>query len=139
MDPAGASGLPSAPAAVPGVSGSQQRQEVSRSGRRRRRSSSDGTDRRSRKRPRGRSPSPGSSSHHRERRYRSSLSSSEDEQVAASPPRAGRAPGGTPGDSRSAPADDRSSRPGPLGWTSRSSARAEHFRPGAGRRSPAPS
>ena len=56
------SGSPSAPAAVPGVSGLQQRQEASRSGRRRRRSSSDGIDRRSKKCPRGRSPSPGPSS-----------------------------------------------------------------------------
>ena len=54
--PAGAGDLPAAPAAVPGVSGLQQRQEDSRS-RRRRRSSSDGTDRRSKKRPRRRSPS----------------------------------------------------------------------------------
>ena len=61
-NPAGASGPPSAPAAVPGVSGLQQRQEASRSGRRRHCSSSDGTDRRSKKRPRGGSPSPGPSS-----------------------------------------------------------------------------
>ena len=60
--PAGASDPPSASAAVPGVSGLQQRQVVSRPSRRRRRSSSDGTDRRSKKRPRGRSPSPGPSS-----------------------------------------------------------------------------
>ena len=137
--PAGASDPPSASAAVPGVSGLQQRREVSRPSRRRRRSSSDGTDRRSKKRPRGRSPSPGPSSRRRERHYRSSLSPSEDERVAASPPKAGRAPGGTPGDFRPAPADDCSPRPGPLGWTSRSSARAERYRPGAGRRSPSPS
>ena len=43
--PAGASDPPSAPAAVPGVSGRQQRQEDSRPSQRRRRSSSDGTDR----------------------------------------------------------------------------------------------
>ena len=64
--PAGASGPPSA---VPGVSGHQQRQEASRSGRRRRRSSSDGTDRRSKKRPRSRSPSPGPSFCRREKNY----------------------------------------------------------------------
>ena len=64
--PAGASGLLSAPAAVPSVSGRQQRQESSRSGRRCRHSSSDGTDRCAKKRPRGRSPSPGPSSRRRE-------------------------------------------------------------------------
>ena len=85
------SGPPSAPTAVPGVSGLQQRQEVSRPSRRRHRSSSDGTDRRSKKRPRGRSPSLGPS-RRRERHYRSSSSPSEDERAAASPPRAGRAP-----------------------------------------------
>ena len=135
--PAGVSDPPPAPAAVPGVSGSQQRQEDSRPSRRRRHSSSDGTDRQSKKRPRGRSPSPSPSSHHRERHYRSS--SSEDDRAEASPPKAGRAPGGTPGDFRSAPTGDRSPRPGPSGWTSRSSARAEHYRSGAGRRSPSPS
>ena len=57
--PAGAGGPPSAFAAVPGVSGCQQRQATSRPSRCRSRSSSDGTDRRSKKRPRGRSPSPG--------------------------------------------------------------------------------
>ena len=56
--PAGANNPPPAPAAVPSVSGRQQRQEDSRPSRRHRRSSSDGTDRRSKKRPRGRSPSP---------------------------------------------------------------------------------
>ena len=137
--PAGVSGPPSAPVAVPGVSGLQQRQEASCSSRSRRRSSSDATDRRSKKRPRGRSPSPGPSSRRRERHYRSSSTSSEDDRAAGSPPRTGRAPGGTPGDFRSAPANDRSPRPGPLGWTSRSSTRGEHYRPGAGRRSPSPS
>ena len=68
--PDGASGPPAAPAAVPSVSGHQQRQEASCSGRRRRRSSSDGTDRRSKKRPRGKSPSPGHSSCRREKHYR---------------------------------------------------------------------
>ena len=127
--PAGASGPPSAPADVPGVSGHQQRQEASRSGRRRRRSSSDGIEWRSKKRPRGRSSSPGPSSRRREKHYRTSSSSSEEDRADASPPRAGRAPG----DFRSAPADDRSPRPGPPGWMSRPSARAEHFRPGTGR------
>ena len=137
--PAGVSGPPSASAAVPGSSGRQQRQEASRSSRRRRRSSSDGTGRASKKRPRGRSPSPGPSSRYRERSYRSSSESSEDARAATSPPRAGRAPGGTLGDSRLAPAGDRSPRPGPSGWTARSSAGAERYRSGGGRRSPVPS
>ena len=55
--------------------------------------------------------------------------------VMRSTTRAGRAPGGTPGDFRSTRADDRSPRP----RTSRSFARGERYRPGAGRRSPAPS
>ena len=135
---AGAGGLPSAPAAVPGVSSRQQRQETSRPSRRCCRLSSDGTDRRSKKRPRGRSPSPGPSSRRREKSYQSSSESSEDAQAEASP-RAGRAPGGTPGDSRPASAGDRSPRPGPSGWTSRSSVRAEHNRSGSGHRSPSPS
>ena len=137
--PAGAGGPPSASAALPGVSGRQQRQETSRHSRRRRRSSSDGTDRRSKKRPRGRSPSPGPSSRRREKSYRSSSESSEDDRAEASPPRAGHAPGGTPGDSRPALAGDRLPHPGPSGWTSRSSALAEHYHSGAGRRSPSPS
>ena len=137
--PAGVGGPPSAFAAVPGVSGRQQRQETSRPSRRRRRLSSDGTDRRSKKRPRGRSPSPGPSSRCRERPYRSDSESSEDDRAEASPPRAGRAPGDTPGDFCPASAGDRSLRPGPSGWTSRSSERAEHYRSGAGRRSPSPS
>ena len=135
--PAGASDPSSAPAAVPGVSGRQQRQEDSRPSRRRRRSSSDGTGRRSKKQPRGKSPSPSPSSRRRERHYRSS--SSEDDRAEASPPRAGRAPGGTPGDFRSAPTGGRSPRPGPSDWTSRLSARAEHYHSAAGRRSPSPS
>ena len=137
--PAGASGPPAAPAAVPSVSGYQRRQEASRSGGRHRRSSSDGTDRRLKKRPRGRSPSPGPSSRRREKHYRASSSLSEEDRADASPPRAGRAPGGTPGDFHSPPAGDRSPRPGPWGGSSRSSARGDHFRPGTGRRSPAPS
>ena len=138
--PAGVVGPPSASAAVPGSSGRQQRQEASHSSRRRRCSSSDGTGRASKKRPRGRSPSPGPSSCHRERAYRSSSESSEDARAETSPPRAGRAPGGTPGDSRPALAGDRSPCPGPSGWTARSSAGAEWYRSGVGgRRSPSPS
>ena len=110
--PAGVSGPPSASAAVPGSSGRQQRQETSRSGRRRRRSSSDGTGRASKRHPRGRSPSPGPS-HRRERSYRSSSEFSEVARAETSPPRAGRAPGSTPGDFRPSPAGDRSPRPGP--------------------------
>ena len=131
--PAGVGGPPSASAAVPGSSGRQQRQETSRSSRRRHRSSSDGTGRASKKRPRGRSPSPGASSRYRERSYRSSSESSEDVRAETSPPRAGRALGGMPGDSRPAPAGGRSPRPGPSGWTARSSAGAEWYRSGSGR------
>ena len=137
--PAGVGGPPPAFAAVPGVSGRQQRQETSRPSRRRRRSSSDGTDRRSKKRPRGRSPSSGPSSRRRERPYQSSSESSVDARAEASPPRDGRAPGGTPGDFRPAPAGDCSPRPGPSGWTSRSSVQAERYCSGAGHRSPSPS
>ena len=74
--PAGVGGPPPASAAVPGLSGYQQRQETSRSSRCRHHSSSDGTGRASKKRPRGRSPSPGPSSRYRERSYRSSEDSS---------------------------------------------------------------
>ena len=133
--PAGVGGSPAASAAVPGVSGLQQRQEDSRSRRRRSRSSSDGTGRRAKKRPRRRSPSPGPSSRRRERHYRASSSSSGEDRADASPPRTGRAPGGTPGDVRSSRALDRSPCPG----TSRSGVRDERYRPGAGHRSPAPS
>ena len=49
--PAGAGVLPAAPAAVPGVSGDQQRQGLSRSRGRRSRSSGDGTDRPARSAP----------------------------------------------------------------------------------------
>ena len=136
--PAGAGGPPSAFAVVPCLSGRQQRQETSRSSKRRRRSSSDGTDRRSKKRLRGRSPSTGPS-RRRERPCRSDSESSEDDRAEASPPRAGRAPGGTPGDFRPASTGDRLPRPGPSGWMLRSSARAEHYGSGAGRRSPSPS
>ena len=97
-------------------------------------------DKAQKKRPRGRSPSPGRSSRHRERSYRSSSDSSEDDQAETSPPMSGCAPGGTPGDSRPAPASDRSSRPGPSGWRPRSSAGVERYRSGFGSRlSPAPS
>ena len=110
--PAGVGGPPSASAAVPGPSSYQQHQETSRSSRRRRRSSSDGTGRVSKKRPRGRSPSPGPSRYW-ERSYRSSSKSSEDTRAETSPPRTGRSHGGTPGDSRPAPAGGRSPHPGP--------------------------
>ena len=133
-----AGGPPSASAAVPGSSDRQQRQETSRPSRRHRRSSSDGTGRASKKRPRGRSPSPRPSSRYREKSYRSSSVSSEDTRAETSPPRAGRAPGGMPGDSCLTQAGGRSPRPGPLGWTTRSSAGAERYRSGGGRRSPAP-
>ena len=133
--PAGVGVPPAADAAVPGVSGLQRRQEEPRSRRRRSRSSSDGTDRRVKKCPRRRSPSPGPSSRRRERRYRASSSSSEEDRAVASPPRVGRAPGGTPGDIRSSRALDSSPRPG----TSRSGARDNRYHPGAGHRSPAPS
>ena len=63
--PDGAGVSPAAPAAVPGVSGEQQRKVESRSRGRRSRSSSDGTDRRAKKRARRRSPSPGRSSRRR--------------------------------------------------------------------------
>ena len=91
------------------------------------------------KRPRGRSPSPSPSSRYRERSYWSSSESSEDARAETSPPRAGRAPGGMPGDSRPAPAGGRSPRPRPSGRTARSSAGAERYRSGGGRRSPATS
>ena len=52
----------------------------------------------------------------------------------------GRAPGGIPGDSRPAPAGDRSPHPGPSGWRSRSSVAAERYRSDVGGRlSPSPS
>ena len=137
--PAGVGSPPSASTAVPSSSGRQQRQETSCSSKRRRRSSSDGASRALKKRPRAWSPSPSPSSRYRERSYRSSSESSEDARAKTSPPRAGRAPGGMPGDSRPAPASGRSPCPGPLGRTARSSAGAERYRSGGGRRSPAPS
>ena len=52
----------------------------------------------------------------------------------------GRAPGGTPGDPRPAPAGDHSSRPGSSDWRPRSFAGAEQYRSGfGGRLSPEPS
>ena len=131
VTPAGAGVSP----AVPGVSGEQQRRVESRSRRRRSRSSSDGTNRCAKKRARRRSPSPGPSSRRRGRHYRSSLDSSEEDRADASPPRSGRAHGRTPGGARSSRAYDRSPRPG----TSRSYARDDRYRSGAGSRSPAPS
>ena len=80
VTPAGAGVSPAAPAAVPGVSGEQQRNVDSRSRGRRSRSSSDGTDRRAKKRSRRRSPSPERSSRRRGRRYRSSTDSSEEDE-----------------------------------------------------------
>ena len=125
---------------MPGFSGRHQRQEVSRSSRRRRRLSSDGTVRARKKCPREPSPSPGRSSRRREKSCRSSLDSSEDDRAETPPPISGRAPGGTPGDSRPAPVGDRSPCPGPSGWWPRSSAGAERYRSGfGGRLSPAPS
>ena len=78
---------------------------------------------------------PGPSSRRRGRHYRSFSDSSEEDQADASPPRSGRAHGGTPGGAGSSRAYDRSPRPG----TSRSYARDDRYRSGAGRRSPAPS
>ena len=126
--PAGAGVSPDAPAAVPGVSGEQQRRVRSRSRGRRSRSSSERTDRRAKKRTRRRSPSPGRSSRRREKRYRSSSDSSEDDRADASPPQARRAHGGA--------------RAGGSTWDfdrPRSSARVESDRSGARRRSPGPS
>ena len=131
---AGAGVLPAAPAAVPSVSGEQQRQVESRSRGRRSRSSSDGTDRRAKKRSRRRSPSPERSSRRRGRRYRSSSDSSEEARADVSPPQSRRAHGGarTGGSSRDF---DRSPRPG----TSRSFVREDRYQSGASRRSPGPS
>ena len=122
-------------AAVPGVSGEQQRKVESRSRGRRSRSSSDGTDRRAKKRARRGSPSPGRSSRRRGRCYRSSSDSSEEDRADVSPPRSRRAHGGAPAGASSSRAYDRSPHPG----TSRSYARDDRYRSGAGRRSPAPS
>ena len=126
--PAGAGVSPDAPAAVPGVSGEQQRRVRSRSRGRRSRSSSERTDRRAKKRSRRRSPSPERSSRRRGKRYRSSSDSSEDDRADASPPQARHAHGGA--------------RAGGSAWDFDrpwSSAREEHDRSGARRRSPGPS
>ena len=77
--PAGAVDSPAASTAVPGSTGRQQRQEVSRSSRRRCRSSSDGTGRTKKQHTRDRSPSCGHSSLRREKSCRSSSESSEDD------------------------------------------------------------
>ena len=129
--PAGAGVSPAAPAAVPGVSGEQQRKMESRSRGRRSRSFSDGTDRRAKKRARRRCPSPGPSSRRRGRHCRSSSDSSDEDRADASPPGSGRAHGGAPGGAGSSRAYDQSPRPG----TSRSYARDDQYRSGAGRRS----
>ena len=134
VTPGGAGVSPAAPAAVPGMSGEQQRKVESRSRGCRSRSSSDGTDRRAKKRARRRSPSPGRSSRRRGRRYRSSSDLSEEDQADVSPPRSRRAHGGAPAGDGSSRAYDRSPRPG----MSRSYARDDRYRSGAGRRSPAP-
>ena len=126
--PAGAGVLPDAPAAVPGVSGEQQRRVRSRSRGRRSQSSDDRTDRRAKKRSRKRSPSPGRSSRRREKRYRSSSDSSEDERADASSPLDRRAHGGA--------------RTGGSTWDydrPRSYARVNPGQSGARRRSPGPS
>ena len=124
---------PSDSAAVPGSSGRQQRdEELSCCSRHRRRSSRGRTGRASKKRPRERSPSPGRSSRHREESYRSSSSPSEEDRAESPPPSSGRVPGGTPGDSRPAPAGDRSPRPGSSGWRPWSSAAVERYHAGFG-------
>ena len=88
---------------MPGSSGRQQREEeVSHPSRRRCCSSSGGTSRAIKKLFQDRSPSPGRSSCRWEESYRSSSSSSEDDRAESPPPTSGRAPGGTPGDSRPA-------------------------------------
>ena len=135
VTPAGAGVSPAAPAAVPGVSGEQQREVDSRSRGRRSRSSSDGTDRRAKKRSRRRSPSPERSSCLRGRRYRSSSDSSEEDRADVSPPRSRRAHGGAHAGGRSSRDYDRSPRPG----TSRSFVKEDRYQSGAGRRSPGPS
>ena len=135
VTPVGAGVSPAAPAAVPGVSGEQQRKVESRSRGRCSRSSSDGTDRRAKKRSRRRSPSPERSSRCRGRRYRSSSDSSEEDRADVSPPRSRRAHGDAHAGGRSSRDYDRSPRPG----TSRSYAREDRYQSGAGRRSPGPS
>ena len=107
---------PSDSAAVPGSSGRQQREEeLCRSSRPRRRTSSGGTGRASKNCHRERSPSRGRSSRRLEESYRSSSSPSEEDRAESPPPSSGRVPGGTPGDSRPAPAGDRLPHPGSCG------------------------
>ena len=120
-------------AAVSGSSDRQQREEeLSCPSRRRRRSSSGGTGRASKRRPREHSPSPVRSPRRREASHRSSSGSSVEDRAESPPPSSGRVPGGTPGDSRPAPAGDCSPRPGPSGWRPRSSAVADRYRSGFG-------
>ena len=126
--PAGAGVLPDAPAAVPGVSGEQQRQVRSRSRERRSRSSDERTDRRAKQRSRRRSPYTERSSRHRGKCYRSSSDSSEDDRAVASPPRARHAHGGACAGGSTWDYD----RP-------RSYARVDPDQSGARRRSPGPS
>ena len=126
--PAGAGVLPDASAAVPSVSGEQQRRVRSRSRGRRSRSADDRTDGRAKRRSRRRSPSPERSSRRREKRYRSSSDSSEDERAAASSPRDRRAHGGA----RAGGSSSDYGRP-------RSYARVDPDQSGARRRSPGPS
>ena len=91
-------------------------------------------------RPRDRSPSLGRSPRRREESYRSSSDSSEDDRAETPPPISGRAPGGTLGDSRPAPAGDSLPGPVPSGWWPWSSAGAERYCSGfGGRLSPVPS
>ena len=135
VTPAGAGVSPAAPAAVPGVSGEQQRKVESCSRGRRSRSSSDGTDRRAKKRSRRRSPSPERSSRGRGRRYHSSSDSSEEDRADVSPPRSRRAHGGAHAGGRSSRDYDRSPRPG----MSQSYAKEDRYQSGAGRRSHGPS
>ena len=128
VTPAGAGVLPCAPAAVPSVSGEQQRQVESRSRGRRSRSSGERTDKRAKKRSRRRSPSSERSSRRRGKLYRSSSDLFEEDRADASPPRARHAHGGA--------------RTGGSSWDfdrSRSSAREEPDRSGARRQSPGPS
>ena len=125
MTPAGAGVLP---AAVPSVSGEQQRQVDSRFGGRRSRSSGERTNRRAKKRSRRRSPSSERSSCRQGKRYRSSSDSSEEDRADASPPRSRHAHGGARTGGSSSDFD-----------RSRSSAREEPDRSGARRRSPGPS
>ena len=134
VTPAGAGVLPAAPAAVPGVSGEQQRQGVSRSRGRRSRSSGDGTDRRVESAPGEGLLLLTALRVRRGRRCRSSTDSSEDDRADVSPSRSRHALGGahTGGSSWDF---DRSPRPG-ASW---SSARVELCQSGARRRPPRPS